>query len=149
MFSVLAFTQEKLNNDLILTKINEVRSKGCYCGRRWMEPAPMLKWNDKLAKSALNHAKDMEKYNFFGHFSHDGKNIGTRIDEVSYQWKNVGENIAEGQTDLNEVILDWVKSRNHCLMLMNPVMRDMGLIKHKTFWVHHFGAPIIEEKKQN
>jgi uncharacterized protein YkwD len=136
-------TQAQLDKDLVLSKINKVRTQGCYCGRRWMEPAAKLVWNDKLEKSALNHAKDMDRNNFFGHYSSTQENIGTRIDKVGYSWKNVGENIAEGQESIDEVIDDWIKSRNHCLMLMNPKMTEMGLVKLKDLWVHHFGSPLM------
>jgi uncharacterized protein YkwD len=133
-------TTEKLDKNVMIEKVNTIRAKGCYCGRRWMNPTTPLIWNSTLEKSAKSHAKEMDDNNFFGHYSKDGKNIGERFDIFGYRWKYAGENIAEGQETLDQVLQDWVNSKSHCQMLMNPTMKEMGLIKYKNLWVHHFGA---------
>lgn len=129
-------------NDVMLFKINEVRSNGCYCGRKWMEAAPALVWNDTLFKSAESYARHLKKNNTFSHISADGKDIGKRLDEFNYPWQYVGENLGEGQSDFDEVLGDWLKSRTHCRMLMNPLMKEVAVANYKGFWVQHFGTKL-------
>ncbi|MFZ1703940.1 MAG: CAP domain-containing protein [Saprospiraceae bacterium] len=123
----------------ILAKVNDVRKKGCYCGRRYMSPAPPVKWNDVLYTSALDHAMDMTRNNFFAHFSSQGLNIGDRLEKHGYDWQVVGENLGEGQRQFDEVLTDWMESYSHCVMLMNPKVDEMAVAKYNKYWVQHFG----------
>lgn len=141
-FNLKTQIKNSLENDLILFKINEVRSKGCYCGRKWMEAAPDLTWNDTLFRSAESYAKHLKKNNAFSHISADGKDIGKRLDEFNYPWQYVGENLGEGQSDFDEVLRDWIKSRTHCRMLMNPLMKEVAVANYKGYWVQHFGTKL-------
>ncbi|MBK8079842.1 MAG: CAP domain-containing protein [Saprospiraceae bacterium] len=125
--------------DEMLTKVNEVRKKGCYCGRRYMNPAPPVKWDETLFKSALHHAMDMDRNNFFAHFSSDGLNIGDRLSRQGYDWQVVGENLGEGQKHFDEVLNDWMESYSHCVMLINPKVEEMAVAKYNDYWVQHFG----------
>ncbi|MFM2395196.1 MAG: hypothetical protein RLZZ546_3179, partial [Bacteroidota bacterium] len=120
---------------VMLSKINEARSKGCYCGRKWMDATEPLMWNDTLFKSALAYAKHLEKNKLFSHISADGKDIGKRLDEFNYPWQYVGENLGEGQDNFDEVMRDWLNSRTHCRMLMNPLMKEVAVANHKGYWV--------------
>jgi uncharacterized protein YkwD len=125
--------------DDMLIKVNEIRKKGCHCGRRYMAPAPPVKWNETLYSSALNHAMDMYKNNFFAHFSSEGLNIGDRLEKHGYDWQVVGENLGVGQTSFDEVLTDWMKSYSHCVMVMNPKVDEMAVAKYSKYWVQHFG----------
>ena len=100
----------------ILKKVNRVRTTGCFCGRRYMPATTPLKWNDTLYKSALGHAKEMTRYNFFAHYSIDGDDIGERLEDYGYDWQVAGENLGEGQKSFEEVLRDWLDSRSHCKM---------------------------------
>jgi uncharacterized protein YkwD len=119
--------------------VNKIRQKGCYCGRRFMEPVGKVVWNDKLFTSALNHAKDMHENNFFNHYSKEGLNIGDRLQKVGYNWMVAGENLGEGQKSFDEVLNDWLESYSHCKMLMHPKVTEMGIAKVEKYWVQHFG----------
>lgn len=125
--------------DEMLSKVNSVRKKGCYCGRRYMAPAQPVKWNETLYSSALSHAMDMTRNNFFAHFSSEGLNIGDRLERQGYDWQVVGENLGEGQQDFDEVLDDWLKSYSHCVMVMNPKVDEMAVAKYSKYWVQHFG----------
>lgn len=123
----------------MITKVNNLRARGCKCGSERMKPTTPLKWNDTLYESALSHAKEMNRYNYFAHYSLDGLDIGERLDKVGYKWVVAGENIAEGQKDFDEVLFDWIKSKSHCKMLMNPKVNEMSVAKSGRYWVQHFG----------
>jgi len=123
----------------MIEAVNGIRTRGCYCGRRYMEPVPPVQWNEKLYTSALSQAKDMYKNNFFAHYSHDGLNIGQRLERVGYNWMVAGENLGEGQMSFDEVMSDWKRSYSHCTMLMHPRVTEMGVAKVDKYWVQHFG----------
>lgn len=125
----------------ILKKINLLRANGGFCGSTYHSSAPPLVWDTALYRSALIHAKDMSRNNYFSHFSLDDKDIGDRLDDLGYRWLLVGENLAEGQESLKEVIHDWKESQSHCEMLFNPDVTHMALARQGRYWVQHFAKP--------
>lgn len=128
----------------VLQEVNRVRTTGCFCGKTYMPPTDPVSWNDVLYNSALYHAKDMSRNNYFSHFDRAGDDVGSRLDKFGYDWLIVGENLGEGQKSFKEVMEDWIDSRTHCEMLMNPKVTEMGVAKHGRFWVQHFASPIPE-----
>jgi uncharacterized protein YkwD len=147
LFAMLAMGMGYIDEkEIILSKVNKIRAEGCYCGRKWMDPVGPLVWSETLSKSAMAHAKDMYKNNFFSHYSHQGQDIGQRLDAFNYHWQYVGENIGEGQNDFDEVLMDWLKSRSHCRMLMNENMKEMAVVNYKQYWVQHFGTQLSIKK---
>lgn len=124
----------------ILDLVNAIRSEGCQCGDDYMPPVPALSWDETLERTALEHAREMEKFNFFSHRSRDGADVGERLDARGYRWQYAGENLAEGQKSFRETLNDWIESPTHCRMLMNPKMKDMGLARFGKYWVQHFGT---------
>jgi len=126
-------------NSKVLKKVNRIRSTGCFCGRKYMPATTPLQWNETLYKSALGHAKEMTRYNFFAHYSIDGDDIGDRLEKYGYDWQVAGENLGEGQKSFDEVLQDWLDSKSHCKMLMNPKVNEMAVATHGRYWVQHFG----------
>jgi len=137
-----------LERSIMLDKVNSVRAKGCKCGGKKMAPARKLKWNDKLERSALSHASDMAKYRYFSHYSRRGEDVGKRVDKFNYNWLVVGENIAEGQRDFDEVMVDWLKSTSHCKMIMDPKVDEIGIARSGKYWVQHFGKRKTERRRK-
>lgn len=132
----------------MLNKINNIRENGCRCGRKRMRPVARLKWNRTLEYSAYQYAKEMHTYKFFSHHSIDGKDIGERLDDYGYKWQYAGENLAEGQKSFEIALEDWMESKTHCEMLMNPDMTEMGLARYGKYWVNHFGAAMPQNTKR-
>ncbi len=128
-----------------LNTINKTRTKGCNCGDTYFPPAPALTWNDKLFNAATGHAKDMSKRNYFSHTSKDGRSMQDRIIAGGYTYKGfksfaIGENIAQGQQSIAEVMDGWFKSEGHCKNLMNPDFKEIGVAEYKDYWVQDFGG---------
>lgn len=137
--------------DQFLDAINTKRAKGCTCGSTYMRPAAPLTWNDMLASAAAEHAKDMYKNNYFDHASIDGRTLQDRLFAAGYNYKgfqfySIGENIAQGQQSIDEVIAGWFKSVGHCKNLMNPDFKDIGISEYRLYWVQDFGGRIPLEK---
>ena len=128
-----------------LERINDARHKGCNCGDEYMPPAPPLTWNDELEAAALAHAEDMSSKNYFSHTSKDGRTMSDRAINAGYTYKGyksfaVGENIAEGQMSINEVMDGWLKSPGHCKNLMSPSFKEVGVAQFNKYWVQDFGG---------
>ena len=132
-------SEAELDKSVMLHKVNAVRAEGCKCGGKKMAPVGQVKWNEKLQKSATAHASDMSKHNYFSHYSRKGEDVGKRVDKFNYDWLVIGENIAEGQRNFDEVMEDWLKSPSHCKMIMDGKVNEMGIGKSGKFWVQHFG----------
>ena len=137
------------NNDRFkqefLSRINQIRKKGCNCGVTYFQPAPPITWNDDLEQAARGHALDMSERNYFSHTSKNGRSMSDRAIDAGYNYKGfktfaVGENIAQGQMSIAEVMNGWLHSEGHCRNLMNPVFREVGIAEIDHYWVQDFGG---------
>lgn len=124
----------KVDKDLILKYVNELRKKGCNCGTEYMKPVPPVKWNATLEKAAIIHVKDMNKNEFFDHTGSDGSSPGDRLNRVGYNWSIYGENISWGRANEKDVIDAWIASPGHCKNLMDPVVTEIGVARHGAVW---------------
>ncbi len=143
-FSFLGQAQNS-DQQVILEKINKLRSKGCNCGGRYMPPAEPLEWSAVLMTSAYRHAKDMKSKKYFSHYSPTGTDVGDRLDAVGYIWSFCGENLGSGQKNFDEVLEDWIKSSSHCRMLLNQEVEEVAVAQAGTYWVQHFGKKFEQE----
>jgi uncharacterized protein YkwD len=127
--------------DLMLTEVNDLRLKGCKCpdGKRY-SPAPALKRNAKLDKSANVHAADMNSNDFFSHTGSDGSAFSKRFTRAGYKWSAAAENIAYNYTSVAAVVKGWRESAGHCHNMMNPKYKEMGSGKVGAYWVQDLGA---------
>ncbi|MXV51353.1 CAP domain-containing protein [Pedobacter sp. HMF7647] len=137
-------TMEQFKNELLI-RVNKLRQRGCNCGNMYMPPVNPIAWNAQLQFSASVHARDMATQRYFSHESIDGKSVKDRIYNAGYSiygyqkiW--IGENIAQGQTSIRQVINDWLKSPEHCKNLMSPNYKEMGVALVNTYWVQDFGG---------
>ncbi len=130
----------RFKKSFILSEVNAVRAIGCQCGDEFMPAVDELKWDEELYKTAAYHARDMERRAYFSHYSPSGYDAGDRLDAIGYRWKTVGENLAMGQKNFNEVIHDWKESETHCKMLMSSKVDYMGLAKRGKYWVQVFAS---------
>lgn len=128
-----------------LEEINHIRQKGCHCGVTYMPPAVALVWNNQLELAAIRHAEDMADRHYFSHTSKDGRTMEDRAASVGYGFKGyksftVGENIAQGQMSIAEVMHGWLKSVGHCKNLMNAGFKEVGVARYDDYWVQDFGG---------
>ena len=128
-----------------LERINSIRAAGCNCGTSRMAPAPPLTWNNILEHTARGHAWDMANNNYFSHTSKNGLSMEDRIVFGGYYFNGyksfaVGENIAFGQSNIDIVMDEWLKSEGHCKNLMNPSFKEIGVAENHKYWVQDFGG---------
>jgi uncharacterized protein YkwD len=147
----------------LVDAINKARSiqRDCYPNddnRGVVGPSPKLYWNDDLYASAFEHSTDLAESNTFSHYGSgtssditgDGKPsiFYERIVANGYSnYYSVGENIAGGQKDLEEVMEAWLASPGHCENIMNPNYTEVGVAvvtkadsTYGIYWTQNFGS---------
>lgn len=133
--------------DDVLRLTNERRAFGAVCGTQSFGPAPPVAPHPQLRQAARGHANDMAQRNYFDHRSPEGTGPMQRAVAAGYSGGFVGENIAAGQTSPAAVVQDWIDSPGHCLNLMDPRFRYLGVgfvleqgDQYGEYWVQNFGG---------
>lgn len=129
-------TSLTVQQQLILDQTNQARAQARVCKdvatgeSQAFQAAPPLRWNAQLAAAAQAHSQDMADQKTAAGFSHtgsDGSTFDVRIERAGYTgWTAVGENIIAGYT-AEQMVDAWVASYHHCLNIMNPAFRELGV----------------------
>jgi uncharacterized protein YkwD len=124
----------------MLARVNAARK------RAGLKP---LQLNSRLDQAAQRHAEDMLAHGYFAHRSPSGTTVRERSKAAGYAWRAIGENIAYGQTSVDEVIETWLESPGHRRNILSPDFRELGVGlalgrgrdgKYQVLWVQNFGA---------
>jgi uncharacterized protein YkwD len=92
----------------------------------------------------------MLKRGYFDHRSPAGTTVRERSRAAGYNWAAIGENIAFGQTSVDEVVETWLESPGHRKNILSPNFTELGIGlalgrgpdgKYQVLWVQNFGAP--------
>lgn len=110
--------------------------------------APPLRSNSLLDKAAQRHAQDMLARGYFAHQSPAGTTVRERAREAGYDWRAIGENIAEGQFSVDEVMRTWMNSPGHRRNILDPNFRELGVglalgrsgSGYRVLWAQAFGT---------
>ncbi len=129
--------------DDIIRLVNEARAE---------EGKESLSRNEKLNTSAMRKAVDMKEGNYFDHVSPDGLEPWFFIKETGYNYKTVGENLAEGFFSTEDVHNAWMESPGHRENILSENFEEMGVAilettqnGNKSFLiVQHFGTVLKE-----
>jgi uncharacterized protein YkwD len=111
----------------VLELVNAARAKSRKCGRTSYEAAPPVNLSMMLNKAASIHAQDMARNSHFEHQGTDGSSPADRATRAGYRWRQVAENIAAGAPTAQSVVEGWIKSPGHCVNIMGPQYREMGI----------------------
>jgi uncharacterized protein YkwD len=122
----------------MLRLVNRARARQRDCGGEIFSVAPPLKWNCRLHKAAVVHSQDMIDYDYFDHQGSDGSSVGVRVSRSGYEWRAVGENIAAGYPDNEEVMENLLSSPTHCENIMDPKFREFGSAVISTDQAHYY-----------
>ena len=123
----------------MLDAVNQLRRTGCQCGTVFMPPAPALSWNDTLEEAADEHLTDMYYHGYFGHIAPDGSAPVQRAQRLGYTGDYVGENIARGFNNMDDVMRGWINSQDHCQAMMDTLYKEMGAGRLNDYWDQEFG----------
>lgn len=129
--------------DEVARLVNERRSEGGVCGGESFPASASLARDDRLRCAARNHSLDMATRGYFDHESPDGEDAADRITRAGFEWTAVGENIARGQPNPEEVMADWMASPGHCSNILEPRFEFLGVgyVADGAHWTQTFGTP--------
>jgi uncharacterized protein YkwD len=147
----------------LIDAVNAVRADTQDCGAKGIfEPAPPLKWSQKLYKAAYEHTRDMALH---AHVEHSGTALASdwtaqdlnlnraskfyeRVANAGYIFTKTAENVAAGTNiDTAQDVVDaWMKSDGHCANLMDKDYEEFGVSlveynsKYRYYWTQLFGS---------
>ncbi len=131
--------RERVRAELV-TRIDDERRRA---GRQ------PLTVDSRLDAAAQRHADDMLGRSYFAHRDPDGRTIRERAREAGFDWSAIGENIAEGQQSVKEVVESWMRSAGHRENILDrrytrtgvglALGRDPKTGEYRILWVQTFG----------
>jgi uncharacterized protein YkwD len=134
-------------------QINALRRHPAQCATSGTA-MQQLSWEARLAASAQEQARDLAVQDRLSHVDSRNRGLGVRLRSVGYAAAGAGENLAAGQSDIEDTLQAWLASPSHCANLMQPEYRDVGLAcvqrrgsRYERFWVAHFGVPATAQRR--
>jgi uncharacterized protein YkwD len=105
-----------------------------------------LSFSTKLGASAAAHARDMAEHGTLDHKGSDGSTVAARVKRAGYVYVRVGENIADGQETVEEVMRSWMKSPAHRENILAD-FTELGAARAdddqgNPYWCVNFGVPM-------
>ena len=108
---------------------------------------PPLSPSTVLDRVAQSHADDMLRRSYYGHTTPDGRTVRERALAEGYAARFAGENIARGQSTVDEVMDGWMASDEHRANLLSRSFTDAGFglavgrnrAGFQILWVQVFG----------
>jgi uncharacterized protein YkwD len=108
-----------------------------------------LALDPRLDVAAQRHADDMLARSYFAHRDPDGGTVRERARAAGFDWSAIGENIAEGQQSVKEVVESWMRSAGHRENILDrrytrtgvglALGRDPKTGEYRILWVQTFG----------
>jgi uncharacterized protein YkwD len=106
---------------------------------------PALQVNALLAEAARDHARDMAEHHKLSHEGSDGSDSAKRVKRRGYRCRAVGENVAEGQETIAEVMRSWMNSAHHRANILGDFTEVGAAVvadeKEINYWCVDFGRP--------
>ena len=139
----------------ILRLINEYRSQNLVCGDTSYPASTPLKWNLLLFHSSVINSMNLAGSNIISHTNVDGKEVGDKFRLSPYEFSIAMENIAAGQTRIEDVMKAWKDSPGHCKNMLDARVTEVAVACtykkqsfYKYYWTMHLGAPIAPKPKE-
>lgn len=122
-----------------------------YRGSLGLAPVTL---NSALGAAAEYHSYDMATNNYFSHYSLDGIDPVTNINNFGYYGSPSSENILGGMETAQEVLAGWQGSPDHNATMTNPQFTEVGVGRYYEpnsqygwYWTAEYGggnAPVQE-----
>jgi uncharacterized protein YkwD len=114
---------------------------------RAKEKLPPLRANPLLAAAAREHARDMAEHQKLSHEGSDGSDPAQRVKRHGYRYQEVGENVADGQTSVEEAMRSWMNSPPHRKNILGDFTEIGAAVaqaqdaEKTNYWCVNFGRP--------
>ena len=104
---------------------------------------PPLIYSTRLEAAAESHLRDLWQRNFFSHTNPDGKGPGARAVAAGFCHQYVGENLAAGQTTVENAMQAWKNSPGHNANMLEPLYVYVGVSysidpSGRRYWAQEF-----------
>lgn len=124
----------------VLEAVNRARTRR---GLSALAPHP------QLAEAAQRHAEAMAANNFYAHVDPEGRRPSDRARAAGFQYREIAENLAEGQFTAEEVVERWLESSDHRRNVLRKTATHHGLGlataerdgRVEVYWCQMIGAP--------
>lgn len=130
----------------MLAAVNQARAQARSCGSSSAPAVATVAWDCKLQQAAQGHSQDMADNGLFDHTGSNGLGPGDRVTNAGYSWRTVSENIAAGQTSIEQVMSGWLASPGHCSNIMSGSVTQLGASRVSSstasdYWTQNFARP--------
>ena len=88
---------------------------------------PPLVRRAELERAAQDYADAMLAGDFYGHVAPDGRGVRNRVDATGYKPRRLAENLASGQSSVEQVMQGWLDSPGHRANILHRRLRELGV----------------------
>ncbi|EEY56497.1 SCP-like extracellular protein [Phytophthora infestans T30-4] len=107
----------------------------------------VLTVDHRLVVAALLHSQDQASHCNMTHTGTNIKKLGDRVKAQGYRYSVAAENVAAGQTTIEDVMTSWWNSPDHQANILNEKVENVGFAvatneacsDYKTYWTQDFG----------
>ncbi len=111
--------------DAVLTRAGVIQFTNSH---RAAQGFSALSENTLLNNAATLKAQDMFSGQYFAHVGPDGKEPSDWVKQVGYDFKNTGENLAQGNFESDQVLVQgWMDSPGHRANILKPEFTEIGV----------------------
>jgi uncharacterized protein YkwD len=116
--------------------------------RRLAANLPLLNPSVKLRSAAEGHAVTMARMRQMLHEGIYDGDLASRLGQAGYRFRAAGENIAQGQRDVAQVMGSWWNSPGHRDNILSRSFTECGFavsydVRGEAYWCAVFGMPAI------
>ncbi|URN93467.1 MAG: CAP-associated domain-containing protein [Candidatus Pristimantibacillus lignocellulolyticus] len=101
----------------------------------------MLTWNEKAAKAAYLHSKEMYTNKYLDHTNLAGLDPQARLKAAGLTNFGGGENIASGYENAFAVYTGWINSWNHRDNMLYSEYKELGVGAYRNYYTQDFIMP--------
>lgn len=98
----------------------------------------ILIWNEKAAKAAYLHSKDMRTNKYFNHTNLAGLDAQARMKDTGLTNFGGSENIASAYEDAFTTYIGWVNSPGHRKNMLEPKYTQLGVGAYQGYYTQNF-----------
>jgi len=124
-----------------LNAVNQARAQARICTTggtpKAYSPAPALTWNGLLGEVARQRAEYIQQTGVLSHYEGSSTPaVAVRSQQNGYRFVEIRENLSQGYTLASDAVSAWLSSTlGHCNTLMEPHLREMGMVRRGDYWV--------------
>ncbi len=124
-----------------LNAVNQARAQARSCTNgsnttHYNATAP-LTWNGLLGEVARQRAEYLQQTGVLSHYEGSSTPaVAVRSQQNGYRFVEIRENLAQGHSSAQEAVSAWLASTlGHCNTIMEPHLREMGMVRRGDYWV--------------